>query len=178
MKKLLLLLLVPLMSNAAPGAVTQYLMNEPATLLDVAMLRLDRLTHEFRERVGLSWTTDDGGKQLFRAEVNARYEPDDDKIYVSFSAMNSTPTPAQMEEGCTEAFFQMSIWLSKGWPQIFLHTGYVDPDQPPNMNDALREMIVLRCYFSSSRSSAEGRFWASKRLGDENMTIGRWPVGN
>ena len=43
MKKLIeLLLLVPIVASADPGAVTRYLMNEPVSLFDLGMLRADR----------------------------------------------------------------------------------------------------------------------------------------
>ena len=101
----ILLFLLPLLANAEPGPVTQYLINEPASLLDIGMVRLDTLTTEFEKRVGLHWTVD-GEMQFFRAEVNSRYEPDDDRIYVSFSIANSEATDAQMKEGCEMAMRQ------------------------------------------------------------------------
>ena len=91
MKKIIAILLIPMIVNAEPGPATQYLTNEPATLLDVGMMRLETLTIQFKKRVGLHWTTDDGGR-VFEAEINPRYDREDDRIYVYISAMNSEPT--------------------------------------------------------------------------------------
>ena len=102
MKKFIAILLLPMLVNAEPGPATQYLINEQATLLDIGMMRLETLTTEFEKRVGLHWT-DNEERKFFRAEINALYEPDDDKIYVYFSTMNSEPTEAQMAEGCENA---------------------------------------------------------------------------
>lgn len=180
MKKLIILFLIPTFASAGPGPATQYLINEPATLLDVGMMRLETLTTEFEKRVGLYWTNSEG-MERFRAEIHASYESDDDKIYVSFAAMNSEPTDAQMAEGCQNAMVQMNIWLMKSLPGLFLHTGYNDPTVPPDFYSDLKEMFELRCYFSSSRDSSEGRFWAHRNLGplgDSEMTIGKWKMRN
>ena len=70
MKKLLALIL-PLIANAQPGPATRYLVNEPATLFDIGMMRLDTLTTEFEQRVGLSWGGSNGRREFFKAEVDS-----------------------------------------------------------------------------------------------------------
>jgi len=80
MKKLLALFLFPLIANAEPGPTTQYLMNEPATLFDIGMMRLGALTSQFQQRVGLSWLASDGRREFFKAEVNSEYDSDHNKI--------------------------------------------------------------------------------------------------
>lgn len=180
MKKMIAILLFSVLANAEPGPAMQYLMNEPATLLDIGMMRLDTLTTEFEKRVGLHWT-DNGEMKFFRAEIDASYQPDDDKIYVYFSVNNSEATDAQMAEGCENAMMQMNIWLLKSLPGLFLHIAYDDPSKPPDMYRDLSKMFEIRCYFSSARDSSEGRFWASRplgKLGDGEMKIGKWKMGN
>ncbi len=180
MKRIVLLLLLPMLGHAEPGPATQYLINERASLLDIGMMRLETLTAEFRERVDLHWT-DNGKMKRFRAEISPEYEPDDDKIYVYFSVMDSEPTEAQMAEGCKNAMGQMNVWLMKSLPGLFMHTAIDDPGKTPDLSKSLPGMFELRCYFSSSRDSSEGRFWASQTLGDpadRKMTIGRWKMRN
>jgi hypothetical protein len=119
--------------------------------------------------------------RLFQAEFHASYDLDEDKIYVSFSVMNSEPTDAQMAEGCRNAMMQMNIWLLKSLPDLFLHTGYDDPSVPVNFYQNLNEMFELRCYFSSGRDSSERQFWAHRKLGslgDNEMIIGKWKMRN
>ena len=169
------LLLIPLFANAERGPTTQYLLSKPATLLDIAMVRLDDLSDEFENRVGLYWTDGDDSK-WFKAEVNSYYEPDDNKIYVSISVMNSEPNQDQMAEGCRNAMSQMNIWLLKNLPTMFQHVGYDDPSLPEDFHAGLKEMFEIRCYFSSGRDTSEGRFWAHRKLGppgDSGMTIGK-----
>lgn len=177
MKNLVALLLFPMLAHAQPGPMTQYLTRERATLLDIGMMRLDTLTTEFTNRVGVSWT-EDGTPKFFRPDIYTSYERDDDKIYVYFFVMDSKPTDQQMAEGCQNAMTQMSIWLQKSLPELFLHTGFDDPSMPADSRVALAKMVELRCYFSSERDSSEGRFWASRDLTDHEMKIGKWKMRN
>jgi len=178
MKKIIAILLMPLIVGAEPGPVTQYLINEPATLLDIGMMRLESLATEFEKRVGLHWT-DNSEMKFFGASIHPEYEPEDDKIYVYFSVMNSEPTDAQMAEGCENAMMQMNIWLLKSMHVLFAHTGYDDPLRPADFYKGAKEMFELRCYFSSSRDTSQGRFWASRslgNLGDRELKIGKWKM--
>ncbi|HEX7235548.1 MAG TPA: hypothetical protein VF405_01225 [Gammaproteobacteria bacterium] len=174
MKKLLALFLLPLAAHAQPGPTTQYLMGESATLFDVGMLRLDALTTEFAQRVGLSWAGSNGRREFFKAEINSDYDAGADKIYVSFLVMNSDATATQMQEGCGVATEQMSIWLLKSLPGLFLHADGNTSTDSQRLFDGLRDMFVLRCYVSSRYDTSEGRFWASRTLRDTALTIGRW----
>lgn len=165
-------LMFPALASATPGAVVRSLMSEPATLLDIGMVRLEILTTEFEKRVGLHWTMEEGEMEFFQAEVNSWYEPDDDRIYVSFLVMNSEATSAQMEEGCGNAMRQMGYWLNKSLPEFFSHVG--DQAEWQELHEAFQELVVLRCYVSSERTTSVGRFWASRALGDPELTVGRW----
>ena len=163
MKKIAAISLFPILVNAEPGPVTQYLMNEPATLFDIGMMRLETLTTEFEKRVGLHWM-DNGEYKFFRAEIYSQYKPNDDKIYVSFLITNSEPTEAQMAEGCENALAQMNIWLLKSLPGLFLNTENDNQSRPPNFNTVLTKMFELHCHFSSGQDTSEGQFWASRTL--------------
>jgi hypothetical protein len=175
MWKFTAVLLMPVLAHAEVGSTTQYLISERATLLDIGMVRLESLTGEFERRVGVHWT-DKGTAKYFRPDINALYDHEDDKIYVYFSVMDSSPTDEQMAEGCDSAMSQMTIWLRKALPQLFLHTGYNASSVPVALPQALSAIFELRCYFSSGRDSSEGRFWASRKLGDAQMKIGKWKM--
>ena len=180
MRKTLALLLVPALASAEPGPTTRYLIDEPATLMDIGMVRLDDLTDEFENRVGLYWT-DGEEMRWFKAEINSYYEADDDKIYVTFLVMNSEPNDEQMAEGCGNAMSQMNISLMKSLPSLFQHVGVEDTATPAGFNSGIRDVFEIRCYFSSGRDTSEGRFWAHRKLGtlgDDTMTIGKWEMRN
>jgi len=176
MRKILAMLFFPLVLNAEPGPTTQYLMNEPATLFDIAMVRLDDLTDEFENRVGLHWTDGDEMK-WFRAEINPYYEPDADKIYVGMTLMKSGANRVQMAEGCQYAMMQMNIWLLKSLPRIFLHVDHRGTPSPKDLFSGLTDMIEIRCSFSSGNDESNEPFMAHRKLGslgDNQMVIGKW----
>lgn len=168
----LIALLFPVLAGASTEPTLEGLFSEPATLMDVGMVRLEILTTEFERRVGLYWTKDDGEKEFFKAEVNSWYAAEDDRIYVAFLIMNSEATEAQLQEGCNNSMRQMGYWLRKSLPAAFSHVGRVDYSK--HLLQALDERVVMRCYVSSGHDTGIGRFWASKSLGDSNISVGRW----
>ena len=174
------ILLLSSIAAADTGSASRYLAGEPATLLDVGLMRLENLMSEFQSRVGLHWT-DNGDFTFFKAEVSSSYEPNDDKIYVYISAANDEPNTVQMAEGCENAMMQMNIWLLKSLPGLFLHAGQEATSTPPNFNSELLAMFEIRCRFSSRQDSSVGRFWASRTLGslgDRQMRVGKWKMLN
>ena len=177
MKKLLLALLFPFCAGAAPGPFTESLMNEPASMLDIGMLRLQMLTTEFERRVGLHWTKD-GKYEYFKASVNQRYDAEDDRIYVGIAISTDTATEAQMAEGCEYAMRQLGYWLAKFAGTSFMHVGDRERGKWREMDATMRELIVMRCYVHGETSSSEGRFWAHRVLGATEVTVGRWPLKN
>lgn len=176
MKKILALLLFPLLAWPAPGAVTQYLMDEPASLFDIGMLRLQKLATWAESHVGYSYTLRDKLKPMSR-NISAHYDADVDKIYVTFFAMDESGSEPELEEGCRKALNQLRIVVSKSVPGVFRHSGSADPAEPTALAHTLHDMFELRCYVSGHDSS-DGRFWAIQKLDEQDMTIGRWPLRN
>ena len=162
MKKWIVLMLLPLSAQGAPGNVTQYLINEPASMLDVGMARLDNLTTWFQGAVGLYWR---------HVDINTEYDPDTDRIYISISASDTSSTTEQMNDGCREALRQLGIVVSKGLPDLFQHVGYRNPMEPKELGSTLHGMVELSCSVYG-RSSSDLRFHVTQALGATKMTIG------
>ena len=162
MKKWIVLMLLPLCAQGAPGGVTQYLINEPASMLDVGMVRLDNLTTWFRGAVGLYWR---------HVDINSQYDPDTDRISISITTMDTTSTAEQMKDGCREALQQLQIVVMKSLPDLFQHVGYSNPMEPEKLGNTLRGMVELSCSVYG-RSSSDLRFHATQALGATKMTIG------
>ncbi|MFT5116022.1 MAG: hypothetical protein ACI9H8_000282 [Lysobacterales bacterium] len=176
MKKLILLFLIPTLVYAEPGPATQYLMNEPASLFDVGMLRLKHTIAYWERQMTGNYKNKSGGNSI-GGNVNVSYRPEDDKIYVGLSVMDSSATHEQMEAGCRYALRHIQIYVSKSAHALYQHVGYRDSAEPEELDSSVRDMFVLRCYVSGNDSS-KGRFWASQTLGDADMTIGKWPLIN
>ena len=175
MKKLFLLFLFPTLVFAEPGPTTQYLMNEPASLFDVGMVRLRFLIHRWEDQMTGNYRYKAQSDKA-RGGVQAQYRHEDDKIYVSISMRDDLATEDQMEAGCRYALQHIAIYVSKSVPSLFRHAGNADPNEFKRLRDPLVEMFELRCSVSDNHSN--GRFWATKRLGEEDMTIGKWKMFN
>ena len=174
MKWILVLLLSPVVAHADAVSMSKMLKGEPASLLDVGMIRLELLTRDFGRRVGVYWTTASGTREPFRASINTSYDGENDRIYVSFFAMDSTATDAQMREGCEDAMEQVSIWIWKGLPSLFLHEGFDNTVEAAEPYRAIADLFELTCYISAADDSSVGRFWARRTLRDPELKIGPW----
>lgn len=175
MQKLLVLLLLPFLANAENSPISKILKDEPATLLDIGMVRLDNLTREFGSRVGLYWTTASGAKEAFRADINSWYDAKEDKIHVHFHVADSAAVEAQMKEGCEMAMEQISIWILKSLPGMFLHAGFDNTVAAATRPyDAVADLFEISCYVSARHDSSVGRFWARRTLRDPELKIGPW----
>ena len=176
MKRLILFFLFPALVCAAPGPATQYLMNEPASLFDVGMLRLHHLIGYWEKQMTFNYKLKSQSDPV-GGNVNAYYRPEDDKIYVVLSTMDESATEEQMEAGCRYALQHIRIYVRKSLHVLFQHVGHSDPSKPFALHSAVGEMFELRCYVSAHDSSV-GRFWATQTLRAEEMTIGKWSLIN
>jgi hypothetical protein len=176
MKKLILLFLIPTLVYAEPGPATQYLMNEPASIFDVGMLRLKQMTNYWQKQMTDNYKYHSSGNSI-GGNVNVAYRPEEDKIHVSLSVRDESATQAQMEAGCRYALRHIQIYVSKSAHALFKHVEYKDSSEPAELDSAVREMFVLRCYIWGNGSS-DVRFRAYQTLQDADMTIGKWPLIN
>ncbi len=174
MTKLVILLLIPLSSSAEPGPLTSYLMAEPATLFDISMLRLKRLTDYWETQMVFNYKRGSQSKAI-SGNVNSEYDPDNDKIYIVLSAMDESSNETQMQAGCQNALKHIQIYVRKSLREIFTHEGQRHRSGSDELWSQSGSMIELRCYISG-RSSSQGRFWARQLLADKEVTIERWPV--
>ena len=83
MKRVLLLLLFPLLATADPGAATQYLMNEPASLFDVGIARAQQDLEKTKAAVSSRIARQFGEEIFFIPEI--RYEFDNDLLVFVFN---------------------------------------------------------------------------------------------
>ena len=174
MKRTIALLLLPVLAAASPGDVTRTLMNEPATLFDVGMIRLANVVEWAESHVTFAWTLEGQSRPVANG-LNSHYDSESDMIYVSITVMDENATETQMHNGCEQALRQLQIVISKSLPELFGHVGEAESPVPL---DKLRDTFELRCYVSGNTSS-EGRFWGSMSLDyADEMTVGKWPTSN
>jgi hypothetical protein len=164
MKALLALFIVtPLSALADHRPEFQSLVDEPANMLDIAMLRLEDFIVWTKPNLAAEYHIAGGTDKQRHIDINADYREDDGVIHVSASLMDLQSTPEQMEAGCRRVLNMMRINISKGLGGIFSH---VDGSFSPSANGQpanLFGMIELSCHVYG-RSSTDRRFGGAMTL--------------
>lgn len=169
MKKLLtILILVPVAAVGDHRPEFQSLIDEPASMLDIAMLRLEDFVFWTKPYMAGEYHSAAKTDKRRHIDINANYSEDEGVIHVSVSLMDLQSTSEQMEAGCRRVLTMMRINISKGLGHIFSH---VDSSFSPSANGQpadLSRMITLSCHVYG-RSSTERRFGGTMplKLGEE-----------
>jgi hypothetical protein len=121
-------MIIPVLALANPGPVTRELMEEPASLFDVGMLRLKHSIGYWEKQIIGSYNRSSriqAGSQPnwhnSSGNVNIAYDHKDDKIYISLSVRDKLPTQAQMQAGCKSGLKEIEIIVRKSGPSFFDH---------------------------------------------------------
>ena len=140
MKKLTaLLLLLPVLVSADPGPATKYLINEPASLMDVAILSLQISL----DKMATSMKTK--GQHL---SLRAHYDFSDDKIILSASVFfRGENAQHEAKEICDAQIYVLGALATSDMEQYFSHAGFVRGDPPADFVKKLQERTELRCFF-------------------------------
>lgn len=168
MKKFLCILAsLPSLTVADPGPATQYLIDEPASLMDIGMLRAELLLNEFAESHSAGVAKTSGQKPSISAQ--AAYDMGNDIIVLSFWIMSKNPRslcesilnspilggPQVMPILGTEG--QTVDWGLDGYiATLFTHSGYTKAAQPKDLADKVSARIEIRC--SGDNISARRRY--------------------
>lgn len=164
MKKLLsLLVLLPIAAVAEHRPEFQSLIDEPANMLDIAMLRIQDFTIWTEPFMAFEYQIAAERDKRRRMDINAAYREDDGVIQISASLMDLESTPAQTEAGCRRVLTMLRINISKGLHRLFSH---VDGSYQPSANGQpadRRGMIKLSCHVYG-RNSTDRRFGGEMSL--------------
>jgi hypothetical protein len=80
-----------------------------------------------------------------------------------------------MKEGCEMAMQQISIWILKELPGLFLHDGFDNTDEAATRTfQSIADLFEISCYVSAAHDSSVGRFWARRTLRNPDLEIGPW----
>lgn len=172
MNKLLALLIFVSMGAAADHRPEfQSLIDEPANMLDVTMLRLQDFIIWTKPFMAGEYHIAAKTEKQRHIDINASYRQDDGVIHISASLMDLQSTPTQMEAGCRRVLTMLRINVRKGLNYYFSHA---DGSFRPTANGKPADqfgMIELSCHVYG-RSSTDRRFSGAMRLhDDEEMEI-------
>lgn len=183
-KFLVVTVFLPLSILAAPDSTTLFFMNEPASLFDVGMHRLQAYADDSTESMTAQYW--DGAKSdpesKYRSgNMYASYDWADDMIYVYFSIADEQAVEQQMENGCRAVLRLLRINTSKSIWRMFAHYGQERENLNGSMVKGLYDKFELRCWIHDYQSN--GRFYATMPLqgdfgGSSDMKIGKWKMSN
>ena len=152
MKRLLLaLLLLPLIATADPGKATRYLINEPASLLDIMMIRLNITLDNLEEILQEEFDTRTGTTGLGASAV-ASYDYENDLIVVGVHHLDLGENITDlelMEIGCRSSLWLVKEFVGTSIENSFSHEGYKSADEPEDLLEQVKKRVQLDCGVSS-----------------------------
>jgi hypothetical protein len=181
MKPLFAMSMLLLAGTTISSPATEYFRDEPVSLFDLGMLRLELSLLESQDHFS-SYYEEHAQADRVTGWFSASYSQRDDMIRIAASFMDEQSSDAQMAEGCRSVLAAMRIMTSKFAWRAFAHYGDErNPELGPMIGD-LYERIQLRCYVSGNDSSS-GRFWATMPVtgaigSADGFEIGKWRMDN
>ncbi len=160
---LALLVIAPLIAAADHRPEFQSLIDEPANMLDIAMLRLQDFIVWTKPYMSGEYQGAAKTEKRRHIDINASYRADEGVILVSASLFDSQSSSAQMEAGCRRVLSMMRINIGKGLGHYFSH---IDGSFRPSVNDQpadLSGMIELSCHVYGG-STTNRRFGGAMAL--------------
>lgn len=155
---LMMLLTVPALLCAEQVPMSSRLSAEPASLLDIGVLRLTRHVEAVEDTVAAAWSLDgrlpaDGWATYVRFDASA------DRILVTFHAVSEAGEEEELRDGCKSALLTLRSLVWKELPQLFEHVNQDTSRRTDTDRKATANLLELRCYVSG-RDSSDGRLSA------------------
>ena len=150
MKKLILLvLMLPMVALADPGAATRHLINDPVSMMDIGILKaqkdldiiIQRRNKTFEKRNDLSLTALSGF---------VSYLYDEDLIVITAELNGAEPVAKTLEDECryiVELMRTRANVFAEFW---FSHQGFNRSDEPKDLANKIKDRIQLRCLGASA----------------------------
>lgn len=174
MKRAILLLFLPLIALADPGSGTRYLMNEPASLMDLGLLKANLGFEEWRASYRRQ-VRREFGDSANGALTYATYNYEKDLIIVKISLLTSakeiTPTECEFaiekHWGVIRARIESWFFYSEDRKAYRTRT----TDQPDGMRELILDRVELLCIAglrtARSRISNGEIIWSNWEKGDD-----------
>ena len=142
MKRLIPLLLLPVLTLADPGAVTRYLIDESASLMDIGILRTELRLSQSVASFKTAYEESSGVK-IVSLETAVIYDYKDDTLNIEIRPLVLDPENA--EQGCKELQNSSHGWLRGVIPNLFDHMGYHASNRPEDLQEKIAERTVVYC---------------------------------
>ena len=156
MKKLIaFLLLLPVFALADPGAATRYLINEPASLMDIGLVRINLFLRD--EGDDITETLRVLGQEDARVISVARYDFASDVIVIEYFISNVS----DKKETC-RGVLENVVGLQIMIPRLIGHTDYSSGDEPEDLSASIAHRVEVRCLEWATPGSTIGRRMLTK----------------
>lgn len=147
MKKLIsLLLLLPALASADPSPATQYLLDEPANMMDVGNIRLAAAMKNNSDliRMNYEWATGISDVLLYTS-VGYNLEADKINIHITVELGSGVYDVTKAELGCRDIVTKMTQQI-RYWVGItFSHDGLEENKPDKALTDPLSKRIDVYC---------------------------------
>lgn len=142
MKRAILLLLFPLLTLADPSPATQYLLDEPASLMDVGIIRLATALRLNSDIVNTHYyfATDNEDILVF---TSVNYSLADDKINVRIFI--DLRDGDRAESGCRNTVTKLTPQIKYFVGRLFSHSGFEDLGRQADFADQLFGRTDIYC---------------------------------
>ena len=177
MKNLVMtLLLLPFVASAKPGPVSRYLIDEPASMMDMGIWRMGQTLAADRLSVGREFEQA-AGFELASLVVAARYDFDNDFVVVPITAIAKSESPLKvtyggLETGCTETIKYIASRIGhEHLYKFFTHSGYNFGSQPESMGETLAARTKFQC--NASDSIGDIAVVVERLLEEEEISVNR-----
>ena len=143
MKKLIALLLItPALASADPGAAARYLINEPASLMDLGIFSLNSRLQNMQDNFLSVPIKSGSAKDFSEYELFAYYDHSKDEFRIHVQAITSGDAPV---EACVEIINWLRRIMGRQVKNSFYHAVDDRASRPHALLDDILERTNLYC---------------------------------
>ena len=167
MKRAILILFFPLLTLAETGSGTHYLISEPASMMDLGLLKANLGFEEWKESYRRQMRRE-FGDSANGALTYATYNSEEDLIVVSIGVLTTARkvSPAECEFAIEKHWSVIRARLESWFFHAENRRGFELTDQPNGLREMILDRVELRCIAGSregrSQISDSGIVWADR----------------
>jgi len=165
----LILLVSSGLSQAEPSQTVVRLIGEPASMLDIGMVKLRlQLLHYVAYQPGMAING-------ITPDADARYDWDQNRIVIDLTYLQpvTVQNSAKLPDDCRSIIAklrQLLAWNTIAYP--FQHEGYHHQDEPLNLQDELNKITVLRLFaVTELQNNKRGNFQCEGALLGKEISV-------
>lgn len=174
MRFIALLLLLPVLASADPGPATRYLINEPASLMDVGIGRGRYVFQGMQSHLEEVIRSHAGESSVDQIDTMFYYHFGEDQIVISIGIIMTEGTITA--EPCKAAIATLRRTVGDGYQSWFSHSDYTTGREPKDFAEQLKQRFSFICTTVDSLWNVlEPRIVVKASLSDDTFFIAEEP---